>query len=164
MPSPHPHAKATAAAFDVTQEYCTPAVVFHWHPPTCFSQWTPSRFAVDGASYMWAEQFYAADKHTYSVTTTRFKLSCVCLTPPFTSNTDARYAILMPPCGKTSVKPSRSSASKLNSPNSRPCNSLGKALQIVRELLRNRAPPPVCHHRESPPRDDSTARGRHYIF
>ena len=59
---PLAHAASTAAAFDATQEYCTPTIVFFWQPPSCFSQWTPSRFTVDGTSYLCAEQFFAAEK------------------------------------------------------------------------------------------------------
>ena len=61
-PSPEAHAAATADAFDATQEYCTPSVVLFWQPPSCFSQWTPSRFTIDGTSYLCAEQYFAAEK------------------------------------------------------------------------------------------------------
>ena len=60
--SPQAHTAATADAFDATQEYCTPAVVILWQPPSCFSQWTPSRFTMDGCSYLCAEQYFAAEK------------------------------------------------------------------------------------------------------
>ena len=40
LPAPFPVAQAApvSAAFDATQEYCTPNVVFFWKPPSCFSQ------------------------------------------------------------------------------------------------------------------------------
>ena len=56
------HATVDTAAFDATQEYCTHDIVFFWQPPSCFSQWTPSRFTVDGISYSCGEQFFAAEK------------------------------------------------------------------------------------------------------
>ena len=36
--------------------------VFFWKPPAIFSQWTPSRFEVDGVVYSHAEQFMMAEK------------------------------------------------------------------------------------------------------
>ena len=43
-------------------------------------------------------------------------------------------------------------------------NLLGKALQIVRQRLCDRAPPPVRRQHAFPPRGDSLAQGRDYIF
>ena len=51
-----------ATVFDATKEYCTHDIVFSWLPPSCFSQWTPSRFTVEGISYSSGEQFSAAEK------------------------------------------------------------------------------------------------------
>ena len=53
---------ADDTASSSTQEYSTPAVVFFWQPPRCFSQWTPSRFTIDGTSYLCVEQLFAAEK------------------------------------------------------------------------------------------------------
>ena len=61
-PSPQAHAAATADAFNATQQNCTPAFVPFWQPPSCFSQWTPSRFTINGTSYLCAEQYFAAEK------------------------------------------------------------------------------------------------------
>ena len=61
-PSPQAHAAATADVFDATLEYCTPPVDFVWQPPCSFWQWTPSRFTVGGTSYLYAEQYFAAEK------------------------------------------------------------------------------------------------------
>ena len=33
-----------------------------WHPPTSFSQWSPSSLVVDDVSYSCAEQFMMAEK------------------------------------------------------------------------------------------------------
>ena len=78
LPSPQAHVAATADAFDATQEYCTPTVVFIWQPPSCFSQWTPSRLTIYGTSYLCAEQYFAAEKVASLVTTTRFRYhACV---------------------------------------------------------------------------------------
>ena len=33
-----------------------------WQPPSCFSQWTSSRFTVEGISYSFGKQFFAAEK------------------------------------------------------------------------------------------------------
>ena len=41
---------------------------------------------------------------------------------------------------------------------------LGKPLQILRQRLRDRAPPPVRRQHASLPRGDSLAQGRDYIF
>ena len=49
-------------------------------------------------------------------------------------------------------------------PACRGLNLSGKVLQIVRQRLRDRAPPLVRHHHASPPRGDSPAQGRYYIF
>ena len=49
-------------AFDGTKEYCTRDIVFFWQPPSCCSQWTPSRFTVEHVSYSCGEQFFAAEK------------------------------------------------------------------------------------------------------
>ena len=43
-------------------------------------------------------------------------------------------------------------------------NLLGKTLQIVRQRLRDRAPPQVRHHHTSPPRGYSPAQDQDYIF
>ena len=50
------------AALDLIQEYCTRDIVFFWQPSSCFSQWTRSRFSVEGISYSCGEQFFAAEK------------------------------------------------------------------------------------------------------
>ena len=52
----------------------------------------------------------------------------------------------------------------LRPPAWRGLNLLGKALQIVRQRLRDRAPPPVRRQHASPPRGDSPAQSRDYIF
>ena len=36
--------------------------VFFWKPPAVFSQWTPSKFTVDGTTYCCAEQYMMAKK------------------------------------------------------------------------------------------------------
>lgn len=36
--------------------------VFFWKPPNVFSQWTPSKFVVDGIEYCNAEQYMMAEK------------------------------------------------------------------------------------------------------
>ena len=60
------HATMNTAVFiATTKEYCTRDIVFFWHPPSCFSQWTPSRFTVEGISYSCAEQFFAAEKSRF---------------------------------------------------------------------------------------------------
>ena len=41
------------AGFDPTQEYCTRDIVYFWQSPSFVSQWTPSRFTVEGISYSW---------------------------------------------------------------------------------------------------------------
>ena len=56
------HVTMNTAAFDATREYCTREIVFLWQPPSCSSQWTPSRFTVDGISYSCCEQVFAAEK------------------------------------------------------------------------------------------------------
>ncbi|MEL6346349.1 MAG: NADAR family protein [Myxococcota bacterium] len=40
----------------------TERFVFFWKPPAPYSQWTMSRFTVDGVSYTCAEQFMMAEK------------------------------------------------------------------------------------------------------
>ena len=163
-----------------------------------------SRFTIDGTSYLCAGQFFEA-KNASSVTTTRFRISCVCPTPSFIRNKDPRCAISTQSCGNTSEKhiilvgsyakftqnavirqhllgtgdrllteaspydtwgigyrADRENA--ICPPAWRGLNLFGKALQIVRQHIRDRAPPPVRHHHTSPTRGDSTAQGRDYNF
>ena len=63
LDTPPTSSRATVdtAAFDLTQDYCTRDIVFFWQPPSCFSQWTPSRFTVEDISYSCGEQFFAAE-------------------------------------------------------------------------------------------------------
>ena len=56
------HAMTNTAAFDATKEYCTRDIVFFWQPPSCLSQWTPSRFTVEVFSCSRSEQLFAAEK------------------------------------------------------------------------------------------------------
>ena len=56
------HKTRNTAVFDGTKEYCTRGIVFFWQPPSCFSQWTPSRFTAEGVSYSCGEQFFGAEK------------------------------------------------------------------------------------------------------
>ena len=53
---------SASAAFDPTKEYCSHDTLFFWQSPSCFSQWTPSPFTVDGVRYNCSEQFFAATK------------------------------------------------------------------------------------------------------
>ena len=50
------------AAYDASLTYISDDVVLFWHPPSVFSQWTPSRFTVDLVEYNCAEQFMMASK------------------------------------------------------------------------------------------------------
>ena len=66
---PPPTHTATAATddsatcvFDPTPEYSTERMVLFWQPPSYFSQWPPSSFIVDDASYSCPEQHMMAEK------------------------------------------------------------------------------------------------------
>ena len=48
--------------FDSTREYSTQQAVLFWKSPSVFSDFTPSRFEVDGVSYNSGEPFFAASK------------------------------------------------------------------------------------------------------
>ena len=48
--------------FDPSLTYMSDDVVLFWHPPSAFSQWTPSSFTVDFVEYNCAEQFMMASK------------------------------------------------------------------------------------------------------
>ena len=50
------------AAYDASLTYINDDVVFFWHPPSVFSQWTPSPFTVDLIEYNCAEHFIMASK------------------------------------------------------------------------------------------------------
>ena len=50
------------SVFDPALEYSTEQVVLFWQSSSCFSQWSPSSFLVDGVSYSSAEQFMMAEK------------------------------------------------------------------------------------------------------
>ena len=50
------------SAFDPSLEYSTDNAMLFWHTPSCFSQWSPSSFVVDGVSVSCAEQFMTAEK------------------------------------------------------------------------------------------------------
>ena len=56
---PLEHAYAT---YDASLTYISDDVVLFWHPPSVFSQWTPSPFTVDLVEYNFAEQFMMASK------------------------------------------------------------------------------------------------------
>ena len=56
---PLQHAYAT---HDASLTYISDDVVFFWHPPSVFSQWTLSPFTVDLVEYNCAEQFMMASK------------------------------------------------------------------------------------------------------
>ena len=56
------HATMNTAVFDATKEYCTRNIAFFWQHPSCFSQCTPSRSAVEGISYSCSEKVFAAEK------------------------------------------------------------------------------------------------------
>ena len=45
-----------------TEENCTQDCALFWKPPSCFSQWIPSGFAVEGISSSYAEHYSAAEK------------------------------------------------------------------------------------------------------
>ena len=49
-------------AYDPSLTYISDDVVLFWHPPSAFSQWTPSPFVVDLVEYNCAEQFMMASK------------------------------------------------------------------------------------------------------
>ena len=49
-------------AYDPSLTYINDDVVLFWHPPSAFSQWTPSPFVVDLVEYNCAEQFMMASK------------------------------------------------------------------------------------------------------
>ena len=57
--APLEHAYAT---YDASLTYISDDVVLFWHPPSVFSQWTPSPFIVDMVEYNCAEQFMMASK------------------------------------------------------------------------------------------------------
>ena len=57
--TPLEHAIAT---YDASLTYISDDVVLFWHPPSAFSQWTPSPFIVDFVEYNCAEQFMMASK------------------------------------------------------------------------------------------------------
>ena len=48
--------------YDASLTYISDDVVLFWHPPSAFSQWTPSPFTVDLVEYTCAEQFMVASK------------------------------------------------------------------------------------------------------
>ena len=50
------------ATYDALLTYISDDVVLFWHPPSAFSQWTPSPFTVDVVEYNCAEQFMMASK------------------------------------------------------------------------------------------------------
>ena len=50
------------AAYDASFAYISDDVVLFWHPPSVFSQWTPSPFTMDLVEYNCAEQFIMASK------------------------------------------------------------------------------------------------------
>ena len=50
------------AAYDASLTYISDDVVFFWHPPSAFSQWTLSPFTVYLVEYNCAEQFMMASK------------------------------------------------------------------------------------------------------
>ena len=50
------------ATYDASLTYISDDVVLFWHPPSAFSQWTPSPFTVDLVEYNCAEQFMMAAK------------------------------------------------------------------------------------------------------
>ena len=50
------------ATYDASLTYINDDVVLFWHPPSAFSQWTPSPFAVDLVEYNCAEQIMMASK------------------------------------------------------------------------------------------------------
>ena len=56
---PLEHAYAT---YDASLTYISDDVVLFWHPPSVFSQWTPSPFTVGLVEYNCAEQFMMASK------------------------------------------------------------------------------------------------------
>ena len=51
-----------SATYDASLTYISDDVVLFWHPPSAFSQWTPSPFTVDLIEYNCAEQFMMASK------------------------------------------------------------------------------------------------------
>ena len=50
------------ATYDASLTYISDDVVLFWHPPSAFSQWTPSPFTVDLVEFNCAEQFMMASK------------------------------------------------------------------------------------------------------
>ena len=50
------------ATYDASLTYISDDAVLFWHPPSAFSQWTPSQFIVDLVEYNCAEQFMMASK------------------------------------------------------------------------------------------------------
>lgn len=97
------HVPATAGVFDATRECWTLVVLFFWQHH-CSSQWTHSRFTINGTSFFCAEQHLATETSRFFGNHLRFAISCVCPTPSCTSHPDARYAFSMPSCGNTTKK------------------------------------------------------------
>ena len=60
------HITGNTAAFDGTREYYTRDNVVLWQLLSCVSQWTPSRFTVEGVPYFCGEQFFASGKSRLS--------------------------------------------------------------------------------------------------
>ena len=50
------------AIYDASLTYISDGVILFWHPPSDFSQWTPSPFTLDLVKYKCAEQFMMASK------------------------------------------------------------------------------------------------------
>ena len=181
------HETRNTAAFDGTKEYCTRDIVLFWQPSSCFSQWTPSRFTVEGDSYSCGEQFFDAEKsrlfgdhqtlqHVMRVSKPRlhkqygtevrsfdlavwererenivFVGSYAKFTPNPTMPShlletgDRLLAEGSPYVLIRGIGYSADHVSARQPPLWRGLNLLGKTLQTVRHLFRDRAPPPTRH-------------------
>ena len=49
-------------AYDASLTYISDDIVLFWHPPSVFSQWTPSPFTVDLVEHTCGKQFMMASK------------------------------------------------------------------------------------------------------
>ena len=107
------------AAYDASLTYISDDVVLFWPPPSAFSQWTLSPFAVDLVEYNCAEQFMMASKARLFGDDTALSAILATKDPESKNASAVTYVFLTPNYGAPNANTSYYTATLQNSPKTR---------------------------------------------
>lgn len=129
--SEHPEAMLTTGSrrkyrpcvFVASRQYCAPQLCCSGNLPLASLQWTPSRFTIDGASYLFGEQCFDAEIRRSVGDHPASHLILLVPTESWANRMDAKYKVVMLRCGNTDRKKRFSVAHTRISPKRQPYDS-----------------------------------------